>query len=194
MANVIVMGGGLSGLAAAAALGGSGHRVRILEARPFLGGRATSYESGDETIDNCQHVLLRCCVNLLDFYKRLGVTEDIRFFREFVFIEPGGRRSVMRAVVLPAPLHFTGSFFGLRFLNASEKIAVGRAMMAIRREASRTDLDRITFRQWLDEHQQPPRAIERFWRQIMVSAVSEELEKTAAIHGFQVFRLAFLAT
>ena len=78
MADVIVIGGGLAGLAAAAALGSVGHSVRLLEARPFLGGRATSYEVGSpessETIDNCQHVLLRCCVNLLDFYKRLGFT------------------------------------------------------------------------------------------------------------------------
>jgi zeta-carotene desaturase len=194
MADVIVMGGGLSGLAAAAALGGAGHRVRIFESRPFLGGRATSYESGEETIDNCQHVLLRCCVNLIDFYKRLGVLEDIRFFREFIFIEPGGRQSVMRRGMLPAPAHFTGSFFGLKFLNASEKLAVARGLLAMRSQASRTDLDRITMQQWLEEHGQPPRAIERFWRQILVSAVSEELDQTAASHGFQVFLLAFLAT
>ena len=48
--------------------------------------------------------------------------------------------------------------------------------------------------QWLVEHSQPPRAIERFWRQVLVSAISEELDRTAAAHGFQVFRLAFLAT
>jgi squalene-associated FAD-dependent desaturase len=193
MAEVIVIGGGLSGLAAAAALGGSGHRVRILESRPFLGGRATSYEAGSETIDNCQHILLRCCVNLMDFYQRLGVAGDIRYYPEYVFIEPGGRRSVMRAGALPAPLHFTGSFFGLKFLNFSEKLAVARGLQAIRREGSRTDLDRISMQQWLEEHAQPPRAIERFWRQIMVSAISEELNRTAAAHGFQVFRLAFLA-
>jgi squalene-associated FAD-dependent desaturase len=193
MADVIVMGGGLSGLAAAAALGGAGHRVRILEARPFLGGRATSYESGAETIDNCQHILLRCCVNLMDFYGRLGVLGQIQFFREFVFIEPGGRRSTMKAGALPAPLHFTGSFFGLKFLTLSEKIAVGRGLQAIQREKSRTDLDRISMRQWLEDHGQPPRAIDRFWRQILVSAVSEELEQTAASHCFQVFLLAFLA-
>jgi len=77
MAEVIVHGGGLAGLAAAAALGGAGHSVKVLESRPFLGGRATSYEVGNgeeaEFIDNCQHILLRCCVNLLDFYRRLGV-------------------------------------------------------------------------------------------------------------------------
>jgi squalene-associated FAD-dependent desaturase len=194
MADVIVIGGGLAGLSAAAALAGAGHAVRLFESRPFLGGRATSYEAGDETIDNCQHILLRCCVNLIDFYKRLGVEQDIRWYDEYVFIEPGGRRSVMRAGSLPAPLHFTGSFASLKFLNLSEKIAVARGLMAIRRERGRKDLDEITMQQWLVEHRQPPRAIERFWRQILVSAISEELDRIAASHGFQVFRLAFLAT
>jgi squalene-associated FAD-dependent desaturase len=195
MAEVIVIGGGLAGLSTAAALGGAGHSIRLFEARAFLGGRATSYEVGDaDTIDNCQHVLLRCCVNLLDFYERLGVSSDIRFYPEYIFIEPGGRRSVMRAGRLPAPLHFTGSFASLKFLNFSEKLAVARGMLAIRREASRTDLDQISMQQWLMEHRQPPRAIERFWRQVLVSAISEELDRTAASHGFQVFRLAFLAT
>jgi len=198
MADVIVIGGGLAGLAAAAALSGSGHTVRILEARPFLGGRATSYEigggAGAETIDNCQHILLRCCVNLLDFYRRLGVEGDIAFHREITFIEPGGRRSVLRSGVFPAPAHFAESFLRLSFLNLSEKLAVGRAINALRREHStRQDLDRITMRQWLEEKRQPPRAIERFWRQVLVSAVNEELDRMAALHGFQVFRLGFLA-
>jgi zeta-carotene desaturase len=79
-------------------------------------------------------------------------------------------------------------------LNVSEKIAVARGLLAIRRESGRKDLDQISMQQWLVEHSQPPRAIERFWRQVLVSAISEELDRTAAAHGFQVFRLAFLAT
>jgi squalene-associated FAD-dependent desaturase len=194
MADIIVIGGGLAGLAAAAALGQSGHRVRVLEARPFLGGRATSYESpSGDTIDNCQHILLRCCSNLLDFYQRLGVAHSIAFHREFHFIEPGGRTSLFRAGLLPAPAHFAGSFLGLKFLNASEKLAVARALRAVERESSRTDLDQITMQQWLEEHGQPPRAVERFWRQILVSAINEELDRTAASHGLQVFRTGFLA-
>jgi squalene-associated FAD-dependent desaturase len=194
MPDVIVIGGGLAGLSAAAALGSTGNTVRLFESRPFLGGRATSYEAGSETIDNCQHILLRCCVNLIDFYQRLGVAESIRWYPEYVFIEPGGRRSVMRAGLLPAPLHFTESFASLKFLNLSEKLAVARGLLAIRRERHRKDLDDISMQQWLVEHSQPPRAIERFWRQVLVSAISEELDRTAAAHGFQVFRLAFLAT
>src|SRR5579864_5534487 len=193
MAEVIVMGGGLSGLAAAAALGSAGHRVTILEARPFLGGRATSYEIDSETIDNCQHILLRCCVNLMDFYGHLGVANDIAFHREIFFIEPGGRMSTLRAGLLPAPNHFAESFLRLTFLNLSEKLAVARAIRAIDREHAREDLDRITMRQWLEEQRQPVRAIERFWRQVLVSAINEELDRMAASHGFQVFRLGFLA-
>jgi squalene-associated FAD-dependent desaturase len=198
MAEVIVIGGGLAGLASAAALAGAGHSVRVLESRRFLGGRATSYEIGTgenaETIDNCQHILLRCCVNLLDFYRRLGVEDQINFYRDFIFIEPGGRRSVLRSGLLPAPAHFTESFLSLKFLNFSEKLAVVRGINAIKSQyKTRTDLDQISMLDWLKEQRQPPRAIERFWRQILVSAISEELDATAASHGFQVFRLGLLA-
>jgi len=198
MAEVIVIGGGLAGLASAAALAGAGHTVRVLESRRFLGGRATSYEIGTgenaETIDNCQHILLRCCVNLLDFYRRLGGEDKITFYRDFIFIEPGGRRSAMRSGLLPAPAHFVESFLSLKFLNFSEKLAVMRGINAVKSQyKTRTDLDQISMLDWLKEQRQPPRVIERFWRQVMVSAISEELDATAASHGFQVFRLVFLA-
>ena len=102
MRRVAIIGGGLAGLSAAAALGEAGYRVDLYESRGFLGGRATSYPlpgSGEsiDTIDNCQHILLRCCVNLLDFYRRLAVSDRIQFHREFYFVEPGGRTSVMKS-------------------------------------------------------------------------------------------------
>jgi squalene-associated FAD-dependent desaturase len=197
--SVAIIGGGLAGLATAVALGSNGYRVTVYETRPFLGGRATSYQlnTSDEnspTIDNCQHVLLRCCTNLLDFYARLGVRNKIRFYREFYWIEPGGRISVMKRGVLPAPLHFTGSFIGLKFLSWSDKLAIANAMIAIRYEyGTRSDLDSMTMLDWLREKKQTPRAIERFWRQVLVSAINEDLKRMAARHGLQVFYLGFLA-
>src|ERR1700733_1845080 len=197
MPSAIVMGGGLAGLATAAALGQSGFQVDLFEARGFLGGRATSYPvPGDsfEVIDNCQHVLLRCCVNLMDFYGRLAVADRIQFHKQFFFIEPGGRTSVLQAGGLPAPLHFTGSFLDLTFLGMADKVAISSAMWAIRREhGTRDDLDRITMLDWLQEKHQTERAIQRFWNQVLVSAVNEDLDRMAASHGFQVFWLGFLA-
>ncbi len=75
-------------------------------------------------IDNCQHVLLRCCVNLLDFYRRLGVLDRVRFSQEYYFIEPGGALSRLRRGALPAPLHFAGSFLGLSFLDLRDKLSI----------------------------------------------------------------------
>lgn len=196
MSDVIVIGGGLAGLAAAAALGSTGATVEVFESRPFLGGRATSYSLPDaEVIDNCQHILLRCCVNLLDFYRRLAVDDKVQFFSEIPFLEPGGRQSLFRRGMLPAPLHFTESFLRLPFLSLWDKIGVARAFLAILLEhGRRTDLDDISMLDWLREKGQTPAAIERFWRQVLVSAINEELDCMAASHGFQVFRLGFLAT
>lgn len=200
MPKVLIAGAGLAGLSAAAALGSAGWDVEVYESRPFPGGRATSYpvpastEEIAETIDNCQHVLLRCCVNLLDFYTRLGVRERIRFYREFYFIEPGGRISVLRRGRLPAPFHFTGAFLGMHCLSRADKAGIGKALLALRRERTRRkDLDRISMLDWLLQKRQTPHAIDRFWRQVLVSAVNEDLEKMAAIHGFKVFWLGFLA-
>jgi squalene-associated FAD-dependent desaturase len=201
MAKVLIAGGGLAGLAAAAALGRDGWEVDLYEARPYLGGRATSYavpaggEEVAETIDNCQHVLLRCCVNLLDFYQRLGVRERIRFYREFYFIEPGGRISVLQRGRLPAPLHLAGSFLGMKCFSLGDKMAIGRALIALRRERTRRkDLDRISMLDWLLQKRQTPHAIDRFWRQVLVSAINEDLDRMAAVHGFQVFWLGFLSS
>ena len=201
MPKVLIAGGGLAGLAAAAALGRDGWEVDLFEARPFLGGRATSYavpaggEEVPETIDNCQHVLLRCCVNLLDFYQRLGMRERIAFYREFYFIEPGGRISVLKRGRLPAPLHFTGSFLRMKCFSAADKLAIARALLALRRERTRRkDLDQISMLDWLNQKRQTPHAIDRFWRQVLVSAINEDLDRMAAIHGFQVFWLGFLSS
>jgi squalene-associated FAD-dependent desaturase len=194
--KVIIIGGGLAGLASAAALASLQYDVEIFESRAFLGGRATSWPATDsaELLDNCQHVLMRCCVNLLDFYRRLGVDESIQFYRTFYFIEPGGRVSTLHRGILPAPAHFAGSFIGMHCLGAGDKLAIARGILAIRSEHARKDLDQITMADWLNSHGQTPRAIERFWRQVLVSAVNEELDRMAASHGFQVFRLGMLAS
>src|ERR1700681_4295302 len=85
--KIVIIGGGLAGVAAAIALHSSGKSVTLIEARKTLGGRAGSFEDpqSGEILDNCQHVLLGCCTNLLDFYRRLGVDHLIRFERTIRF-------------------------------------------------------------------------------------------------------------
>ncbi|HEY1336203.1 MAG TPA: hydroxysqualene dehydroxylase HpnE, partial [Bryobacteraceae bacterium] len=145
-------------------------------------------------VDNCQHILLRCCVNLLNFYERIGVRDRIKFYREFYFLEPGGRISVLSRGGLPAPFHFAGSFLKLHCLTRADKVGIAKALIALRKERTRRkDLDRISMLDWLLQKRQTARAIDRFWRQVLVSAVNEDLDRMAAHHGFQVFWLGFMS-
>src|SRR5437016_14567117 len=114
--RVVVIGGGLAGMAAAVALESAGLSVTLLEARRTLGGRAGSFQDPQtgEELDNCQHVLLGCCTNLLDFYRRLGVSHLIRHEPTVHFLDARGRRYDLWAVGgWPAPLHLGPSM--LRF-------------------------------------------------------------------------------
>jgi len=195
---VIVIGGGLAGLAAGVALAESGWRVRLFEQRPFLGGRATSYVLPDgQHVDNCQHVTLGCCTNLEDFYRRIGAASKITFFDRLLFLDPQGRRGEMRAGRLPAPFHLTWSFAAFAPLTLLDKLSIARAMLDILRTKGKpSDLQEnggISMLEWLRRRRQTKGAIERFWRVVLVSALDEELARTDARFGIDVFWKAFLS-
>jgi len=196
---VIVIGGGLAGLAAGVALADSGWRVRLFEQRPFLGGRATSYVLPDgEHVDNCQHVTLGCCTNLEDFYRRVGSAAKIKFFDRLVFLDPQGRRGEMVAGSLPAPFHFTGSFASFAPLTLLDKLSIARAMLnIIQHQGHPPELHEsagISMQEWLRRRGQTKGATNRFWRVVLVSALDEELDRTDARFGVDVFWKAFLAS
>ena len=186
--TVAIAGGGLAGLAAACALSDAGFRVTLFEKRPFLGGRASSYEhpGTGEVVDNCQHVLFRVCTNLVKFYAHIGVANQIRWFDQMNFVEPGGRISVMKASPLPAPLHTAPSFLHFPFLSAADKLAITRALVPLTLTVQRDNGQ--SFQQWLDAHGQTKNAVARFWHPILISALSEELDRISVSAAAQVVR------
>ncbi len=182
----------MAGLAAGCALAESGFRVTLFERRPYLGGRASSYQhpGTGEIVDNCQHVLLGCCTNLLDFYRRAGVEDKIRWYEKLTFLEPGGRASEITPSGLPAPLHTARAFLKAECLNFHDKLAISRAMAVL---APSTPADRgESFLDWLKHHGQTEQAIERFWKTILVSALNENLDQVSVPYGAQVVRESFL--
>ena len=190
--TVAIAGGGLAGLAAGCALAEAGFRVTLFERRPYLGGRASSYQhpGTGEIVDNCQHVLLGCCTNLLDFYRRAGVQDKIRWYEKLTFLEPGGRVSVIAPSALPAPLHTALAFLRVDCLSFRDKMAISRAMAAL---APSTPPDQgESFLDWLKRHGQTGQAIERFWKTILVSALNEDLDQVSVPYAAQVVRESFL--
>ncbi len=190
--SVAVVGGGLAGLAGACALADSGFRVTLFESRPFLGGRASSYEhpGTGEVVDNCQHVLLGCCTNLLQFYRHIGVEEKIRWYDRLTFLEPGGRASVIGPSFLPAPLHTVPAFLRASCLNISDKLGIAHAMATLA-PSSPSDSGG-SFLAWLQQHGQTKQAIHRFWKTILVSALNEDLDRVSVPYAAQVVRESFL--
>jgi squalene-associated FAD-dependent desaturase len=192
--SVLVIGGGLAGLSSAVALADAGLQVRLFEKRPHLGGRATSYALPDGSeVDNCQHVTMGCCTNLADFYRRAGSDAKIRFYDRLYFVDRNGRRSTIEASLLPPPLHLAPSFVCFGALSLADKKAIANALLAIARSGgSPADIRGISMLDWLHRMKQTPEAIERFWRVILVSALDEELTRTDAQYGIDVFWKALL--
>jgi len=193
--RVIVVGGGVAGIAAALRCAERGARVILIEAANRLGGRASSFDDPrtGETIDNCQHVAMGCCTNYLDLLERLGTLDAMHWSETLTFVEAGvdGREARASAVRpswwLPAPLHTAPSFARTRFLNREEKCAVRQGVLAAIRCDRREHAGR-TFAAWLEAHAQPARAVARFWRPVVVSACNAEaeaLDASVALHVFQ---------
>src|SRR6516225_9887359 len=190
--TVAIVGGGLAGLAAGCALADTGFKVTLFERRPYVGGRASSYEhpGTGEVIDNCQHVLLGCCTNLVEFYKRLGVSNRIRWFDELTFLEPGGRASRLGPSLLPAPVHAAPSFLKAKYLSLRDKLGVARAFA--RMMGSLPEDSDENFLQWLQRQGQSGNAVERLWKPVLVSALNEDLDRVSVRYAVQVFRESFL--
>ncbi len=209
MNQVIVLGGGLAGLAGAVALANAGLRVELYERRPILGGRASSFihPSSGERVDNCQHVLLGCCVNLLDFYGHLGVQDHIAFHRTVPFIDESNRVSVIGPSRLPPPFHLAPSFLRLRTMGFRDKLSIGRTVAGMIRHVMRQQkTDRlngqravearppVSMANWLADHGATNRAVEAFWKPFLISALNDELEDIDAEYGISTTVRAFLIT
>ncbi len=190
--SVGIVGGGLAGISAACALAAAGYRVTLFERRAFLGGRASSYEhpGTGEVVDNCQHVLLGCCTNLLNLYHRLGVEDKVRWYKRITFIEPGGRSSFIEASSLPAPFHSAVSFLQYKLLSLRDKLGIARALIALL--AGVPEDSGEDFLSWLRGKGQTQAAIDRFWAPVLISSLNEDLDKSSVKYSAMVFRDAFL--
>ncbi len=192
--SVAVIGAGVAGLAAASALAEAGYQVHLLERRPYVGGRASSYEhpGTGEVIDNCQHILLGCCTNLIHLYQQLGVGTKIRWSKRITFVEPGGRRSVLRPSRLPAPLHSSLSFLSARAFSLRDKLSIARGMFAFL-HGSPPDTGE-SFAHWLQRRRQTSTAIERFWKPVMLSALNDDMERISVPYAGKVIQESFLSS
>ena len=191
--RVAIIGGGLAGLAAAAALADGPLRVELFEAKRHLGGRAGSFvdPATGARIDHCQHVSMGCCTNLADFCRRTGIDGDFRRDSVLHFFDPHGQRcDIAASRWLPAPLHLAPALARLTYLSVSERWRIMRAMWRLVRTRAADHESAPTMVEWLRHHGQSPRAIELFWDAVLVSALGETLDRVSVPAARKVFAIA----
>ena len=191
--HVVIVGGGLAGLATASSLVDRGLRITLVESRPRLGGRASSFTDPvtGEQVDNCQHVSMACCTNLSDFCRRVGIADLFRREPDVVFLSLKGRVSRLRSGRGPAPFHLAESFLSANYLNWRDKLRVGYGLACL--ALGRDDLPNESLADWLLRHHQTARTIELFWSTVLVSALNERLDQMDVGHARKVFVEGFLS-
>ncbi len=175
MSRVIVVGGGLAGLSAAVRLADRGADVTVLEARPRLGGATHSFNRDGLTLDNGQHVFLRCCTAYRGFLDRLGVASltTMQPRLDVSVLRPGAPAARLRRANLPAPAHLGPALLGYAALPPADRARAVRAALAMRRLDPRDPaVDGRSFGSWLAEHGQSAGAVAALWELVTVATLN----------------------
>ncbi|VTS05081.1 hydroxysqualene dehydroxylase HpnE [Tuwongella immobilis] len=189
--SIVIVGGGLAGLAAAIALAPRGHRITLLESRNRLGGRASSFHDATtgQLLDACQHVSMGCCTNLAHFSQTIGVDRFLQPQPVLWFMTPDRRISRFAADPVPAPFHLSRALLAAHYLTFTDKLRLVRGMLALMRLSADADEPLLP---WLKRHGQNDRTITRFWGLVLTSALNETVERVGTKYARKVFLDGFL--
>ncbi|MEV3853647.1 hydroxysqualene dehydroxylase HpnE [Streptomyces sp. NPDC050095] len=193
----VVVGGGLAGITAALALADGGMDVTLLEGRPRLGGLAFSFKRGDLTVDNGQHVYLRCCTAYRWFLDRIDATALAPVQERLdvpVLDAEKNRLGRLRRTALPVPLHLAMSLATYPHLSLAERANVGRAALALKGlDPDDPALDKRDFGSWLADHGQSQRAIEALWDLVGVATLNAVAGDSSLGLAAKVFKTGLLS-
>lgn len=150
--HVVIGGGGLAGLAAAKRLVDAGYQVEVLEQRPVLGGKVSSWRDAEgDWVESGLHVFFGAYVEIFDLMRELGIYGNI-LWKEHVLtytLAEGGRFG-FRTGPFPAPLHLLPAVFNNHYFRWSEKLSLAKALgpMLFGSPEYRARQDGLTYAEW----------------------------------------------
>jgi squalene-associated FAD-dependent desaturase len=195
--DVLVIGGGLSGIAAALDCADVGARVTLVEVRRRLGGAAYSFERDGLSIDNGQHVFLRCCTAYRRLLARLGSERGVIVQErlQIPVLSPGRETVVLRRDRLPAPLHLARALMSYPHLTRSMRLRAARAAFALGRlDPDDETLEQQSLGEWLTIQGQGPDAVAALWDLIALPTLNLPAAQASLGLGAFVFQTGLLAS
>jgi len=196
--NVIIIGGGLSGLSAAVELCARGHKTLVLEQHQHAGGRTYSFidaATGD-SIDNGQHLMMGC-YHATRRYMRIIGTEYLTLLQPSLrirFLHPSKSSIRLACPPLRAPLHLLGGlirFKGVPLKNRLEMLIVAKQLFYTSLSKEQ-ELDKLNVEEWLVKLGQSNLSRKFLWDVITIGALNNHPKNVSALMLFQVLRAAFL--
>ena len=195
--KVVVVGGGLAGLAASVRLSEAGFGPLLLERRPFLGGRAYSFEDKETgvEVDNGQHVFVGACNEYQDFLQKIDAQDNVRMpDRLHAPILLNGKTSHLKANALPGPLANIRALLFYGHLSPAAKLRLFYGLLRIRlaKRESGGPLEEKTFDSWLRQNMQNDETIDNFWNLITLPALNDDIRDVNADMGVMLFQTALM--
>jgi len=196
MEDVLIIGGGFAGLTAGVALSKAGRRVRLLEQRPHLGGRAYSFRDSHTgaVVDNGQHILMGCYHATLQFLEEIGTSDHVRFQPQLAvqFLDRAGRLTAVRCPGLHAPWHLLAGVLFSNSFDLRQKLEV--LQFEFRSRRARNGIEGQTVEEWLRALGQSEALRRNFWDLLCIAMLNEDPRIASALLFERVLRLALFSS
>src|SRR5688572_16644028 len=184
--NVAVIGGGYAGMAAAVTLAERSVPVTVYEAGKAPGGRARRVEHDELTLDNGLHILIGAYVETLRLMQLVGADPDRQLLR-LPFTWNVHEQFSLKAAALPAPLNLLGALLVARGISWTERLAVARFLLAMRRANYRLPRD-MSVASLLARERQGAASARLLWKPLCVSALNTPPDAASAQVFLNVLR------
>ncbi len=197
--HVAIIGGGMAGLSAAAALAEEGIQISLFEAGPHFGGRARSvaieFNSQTFQVDNGQHILLGAYEETLKLLAIVGVDEKTAFLRLPLALNMLSARNKQNfklncANFLPHPFNQLLGFLFCQGLSFSERISAILFMARLKKISYRLSSDE-PLKNFLLKNGQSLLIINVLWEPLCLAALNTPIELASSKVFLNVLRDAF---
>ncbi|ABK42834.1 amine oxidase [Magnetococcus marinus MC-1] len=173
--DLVIIGGGLAGLACASEALRQGRRPLLVEAAPRLGGRVASHwdRRWGCVLDNGPHLLVGAYKETLAWLAQLGVQEGLQRGTAYHFYTPQHGHHKLSLGPGWAAWRLGRGLAQLPGLSGGELWSLRGLLPALWREHVRGAAHALTVTQWLQRAGSPPQLFERLWEPLCLATLNE---------------------